>query len=102
MPLLGPIKDAWCLWMAARGALFGFALVGTHPPLYLALPFQVFGLWRVTAADFCQAPIFAAPAMRRRTDAAHAVLYHLSAFTHFAAPGLLYPNSECSEERRPW
>ena len=67
VPGLRWLLDAYQLWMAGRGALVGFALVGSRPPLHVAVPFQLLGLWRVHAADFCRANILQHPTMRRRT-----------------------------------
>lgn len=37
--------------------MLGFAMVGAHPPLYLAIPLQALGVWRATAADFCRSEV---------------------------------------------
>lgn len=39
------------------------------PPLYAALPLQLYGLWSVRRQDFCAADIMQHPAMQARSGA---------------------------------
>lgn len=68
VPYLRGVVDAYSLWLSTRNAFLAWAVLGCRPPLYLALPFQLLGLWRITAADFCQSQVWAhLSAARRRS-----------------------------------
>ncbi|KAL4430623.1 hypothetical protein ABPG75_005879 [Micractinium tetrahymenae] len=73
IPVLGGLVDTYSLWLSTRNAFLAWALVGCRPPLYLAVPYQLFGLWRITRADFCQATVLKHPIMQQRTEVAHVV-----------------------------
>jgi hypothetical protein len=71
---LGALVDTYSLWLSTRSAFLSWALLGCRPPLHIALPLQLFGLWRITAAGFCVAPVLQHPVMQERTEMAHTLL----------------------------
>ncbi len=67
IPFVGALVDTYSLWLSSRNAFLAWALLGCRPPLHIALPMQLFGLWRITAAGFCAAPVLQHPVMVERT-----------------------------------
>lgn len=57
MRYLGGLIDTISLWVSSSHAFAAWTMMATRPPLYLALPAQIFVLWRLTKADFCRAPV---------------------------------------------
>ena len=41
----------------SRGTFLSFAAVGFRPPLYLALPLQLYGVWHASEAGHCALPV---------------------------------------------
>ncbi|KAL4444213.1 hypothetical protein ABPG75_011950 [Micractinium tetrahymenae] len=74
VPIIGPLLDAFFLWMATKHCFLLFALATMRPPLYLAVPLQAVGVWRANRAGFCTSAVLSHPVMQRRTALAHAVM----------------------------
>lgn len=51
------VVDTIALWLSTSNLFCLWTICALRPPLYLALPAQLFALGRLTAADFCQAPV---------------------------------------------
>jgi hypothetical protein len=54
---LAGVVDTITLWLSTSHLFCLWTIFALRPPLYLALPAQLFVLGRLTAADFCQAPV---------------------------------------------
>lgn len=67
IPYLGGLVDTYSLWLSSRNAFLSWALLGCRPPLHIAVPLQLFALWRITAAGFCAAPVLQHLVMVERT-----------------------------------
>ena len=72
IPLLGPFVDTYSLWLSTRNAFLAWAMLGCRPPLYLAVPYQLAGLLRISRAGFCGSGVLLHPIVQQRTGAAGA------------------------------
>lgn len=54
---LSGVVDFISLWLSTSNLYSLWTIMALRPPLYLALPAQVYVLGRLTAADFCRAPV---------------------------------------------
>lgn len=54
---IGAVLDAVALWLSTSNGFIAWAILAARPPLFLALPAQVFVLLRITAGNFCRAPV---------------------------------------------
>ncbi|PSC74478.1 thylakoid lumenal kDa chloroplastic [Micractinium conductrix] len=77
IPLLGPFVDTYSLWLSTRNAFLAWAMLGCRPPLYLAVPYQLAGLLRISRAGFCGSGVLLHPIVQQRTEMAH-ILYSLA------------------------
>lgn len=54
---IGGVLDTVALWLSTSNGFIAWALLAARPPLFLALPAQIFVLARITAGNMCQAPV---------------------------------------------
>lgn len=74
---IGGVLDTVALWLSTSNGFIAWALLAARPPLFLAVPAQIFVLARITAGNMCQAPILQHPIMQRRAERDHHILSHL-------------------------
>ncbi|PRW44962.1 permease urea carboxylase system [Chlorella sorokiniana] len=74
---IGGILDAVALWLSTSNGFIAWSLLAARPPLFVALPAQIFVLARITAGNMCRTPILQHPIMQRRTERDHRILSHL-------------------------